>query len=88
MRGQTLHAHRGQALRREEADERREREVTEMFVVNRVELAVVDHVAHVRRFHHHHAARRQQRVEAADNPGQIGHVRQHVVGMDNLGQQA
>ena len=77
-------------------DERRDGvhgEVTEMLVIDRVELGALDHVAHVRHFDHRDATRRQHRRDPAHEAVQIGDVRHDVqpeqhVGALALGHQA
>ena len=65
--------------------ERGQREVAQVLVVDRVELAVVEHVLDVRHLDHRHAVRLQQRPDAGDEAVQIGDVGEHVVGVEDVG---
>ena len=56
-----------------------------MLVVDRVELAVVDQVADIGRLDHRHAVVLEQRRDAGDEAVGVRHVRQDVVGVDDVG---
>ena len=56
-----------------------------MLMINRVEFAMLDHVAEVRKFQHRYALRAENFANACDKSVQVGDVRQYVVGMQNVG---
>ena len=59
-------------------------EVAEVLVVDGVELAVVDQVAHVGELDHGHAVVLQQGGDAGHEAVGVGHVGQDVVGVDDV----
>ena len=72
-----------QALGREQVTERRERVVEEVLVVDGVELDRVHEVADVRRLDHEAAVVAQHACGALQHAGDVGHVGQHVVGVQH-----
>ncbi len=73
------------AVAAEQPVQGRQRVVAEVLVVDRVELALGDHVAHVRRLEDRHAIVGQQQLEAADEAVEVGNVGEHVVGVHHRG---
>jgi hypothetical protein len=55
-----------------------------VLVIDRVEFAVVDEVAYVRRLDHGDAGVLQQNSHAVDHTGQIRHVGEYVVGVNDV----
>src|SRR5262245_50634039 len=54
-------------------------------MVNRIELAPVDHVLDVRRFDDDDALVLEERCQPTQNTVEIGDVREHVVSVDDIG---
>ena len=74
-----------QPMAPEQAFDRGDREVAEMLVIDRVELAVVDQVAHVVHLDHGDAVVLEQRRDSVDESVRVRDVREHVVGMHDIG---
>ena len=55
-----------------------------MLVVDGVELALLDQVDNVRRLDHGHTRGLQQGSDAVDEAVQIGHMREHIVGQEDI----
>jgi hypothetical protein len=79
MRGKFLHVEQHQAVRGEDPLDGREREVTEVLVIDGVELVVRHELLQVRELHGDDAVWRQQDLHAGNEIVEIGHVGQHVV---------
>ena len=79
------HVDRLQAVPPGELIERRQREVAQVLVIDRVEFDVLDQVLDVRRFDHHHPVVLEQRPKALHHAVEIGHVCQHIVRMNHVG---
>ncbi len=59
-----------------------------MLVVDRVELGLVDQVLDVRHLDHGHARLLEHDPQSLDESVEVGHVGQHVVRVDDVGQLA
>ena len=75
----------GQPLIAARARQCPEREVTEMLVIDRVELEALDEVAHIWHLDNRAPARLEQRRDAANYAGKVRYVREHVVGVQHAG---
>src|SRR5262245_57632013 len=64
--------------------ESREREVTEMLMINGVELELVDQVANVRDLDDRESFRSEDLPDAIDESGEIRNVRKHVVRVQHV----
>ena len=69
----------------EEPVERGQRVVAEVLVVDRVELDAVEQVLHVRHLDHPVPARAEELGDPGDEAVQVRHVREHVVGVHQVG---
>ncbi len=85
MNAQRLDAVEVQAVALEQILQRRDREVAQVLVVDRVELAVIDQIPHVGRFDHGDAGVFEQCGDAGHETVGVGHVCQHVVGVNHVG---
>jgi hypothetical protein len=65
--------------------ESREREIAKVLVVNRVELAVLDEVAHVRAFDDRDSTAVEHRRKTGNDTIQVGHVREDIVRVNDVG---
>ncbi len=88
MRPQLLDVEDAQAVRREHALRRHQREVPEMLVIDRVELVLLDEAQQMRELEGGDAARAQQDRHARQEVVEVGHLRQHVVADDEIGEHA
>ena len=73
-----------QSVTLEEVHERGERVVSEMLVIDRVELAAIDHLLDVRDLEHGDAVILEEQPNPAHEAVDVGHVRQHVVAEDHV----
>ena len=69
----------------EQLIERRDREVAQVLMVDRVELAVVDQIDQIGHLQDRDAVLFEQGGDALDQAVQVGHVGEHVVGEDHVG---
>ena len=83
--GQAPHVVQEQPVPAQQVVDRRHREVAQVLVVDGVELAVVDQVAHVGKLDDRHAVGLEQGGDAGHETVGVGHVGQHVVGVDDVG---
>ncbi len=60
-------------------------EVTQMLVIDRVELTVIDEILDIRSFDHRDAVVLQQSGNASHESVRVGHVSQNVVAVDDIG---
>src|SRR5579872_4165320 len=61
------------------------REIRKMFMIDRVELLLLDEVKQMWKFQRRSAGRFEQKLKTADEVVQVGHVRKHVVGDHQVG---
>ena len=73
-----------QVVAAEQSVERREAEVAEMLVVDRVEFDVVNQILEVWALDNGNAARLEHLAEAGNDSVQIGHMGQDIVGVDDV----
>ena len=85
MAPQFLDVEDSQAVRGEDALRRAQREIREMLVVDRVELVLGDEPHEMRKLDRRDAPRREQGGDAGDEGIDVGHLRQHIVGDDEVG---
>src|SRR5437762_2881790 len=64
---------------------RRERKVTKMLVIDRIELTAVDHVFHVRHFNDQDAILLKNEPKATHKSIKLGDVRQNIIGVNDVG---
>src|ERR1019366_10715832 len=79
MGGQLVHVEQRQVMRREYLLDSEERKVTEVLVVDGVELVLLHQSLQVRKFHGDDAARLEQALHAGNEVIQIRYVCQHIV---------
>ena len=77
-----------QPVSRHAALEGGQREVAQVLVVDRVELAPVEQVLDVRHLDHGNPGRSEHLGHARDEPVEVRHVREHVVGVEHVCPQA
>ncbi len=85
MRRQAIDVEHAQAMAGQHTVRHQQREIREVLVVDRVELALRDQAKQVGEFHRDGAARLQQDRQACDEIVEVRHVRQHIVGADQVG---
>jgi hypothetical protein len=85
VRRQRLDVPHRQALGREDALHRAQRQVREVLVIDRVELRLLHQAQQVRELDRDRARRRQRLAQATDEVVDVGHVGQHVVAEDQVG---
>ena len=69
----------------EKGIKRGEGEITHMLMINRVELALVDHVFHIRHFNYQNAIVLEGEVKAANESIKVCHVREDVMSVNKIG---
>src|SRR6185312_3752058 len=84
VNSQRLDAIQKQAVALEQIAQRGDREVAQVLVIDRVELAVIDEIAHVRCFDDCNTIVLQQRRDAGNEAVRVGDVGQDVVGVNDV----
>src|SRR3989338_3524202 len=72
-------------MRLEKGIESGQRKITEMLMIDRVKFATVDQIFHIGHFEDRHTVLLQQDADPLDKTVQVGHVRQDIVGDNNVG---
>ncbi len=85
MNGQGLDPIEKQTVALEEIPQRGHGEIAQVLVIDRVELAVIDQILDVRRFDYRDSVILQQRRDSFHEAVGVGHVREHVVAVNDVG---
>ena len=79
MGRQFLHIEQRQSVAGENLLYRQQREITEMLVIDGVELVALHQLPQVRKLHRDHAVRGEQSFQSGDEVVEVGHMREHIV---------
>src|SRR5262245_2450565 len=74
-----------QTVPREDLLNREQRQIGEMLVIDRIELQSADQVEHVRKLDGEYAFVTQENLHARDKIVDVGYVREHVLGRQQVG---
>lgn len=84
MQRNALDVDNAQFMAFEERGKRRQREVAEVFVVDRVELEAAHQFEYMRNLDHGYPARFEKLRETGHETVKVGHVSEDVVGVDDV----